>query len=80
MKFLVAKLFENRFIFKLSVFFVSLNGSRFHSAGFSTRDARLILVVLNFMLFSHPCFQKSFLNILILDLSEVRLSLNSLKY
>ena len=69
-----------RLALKLSVFFVSLNGLRFHSAGFSTQDARLIVVVLKFMLFSVPRFQKSFLNILILDLSEVRLSLNSLKY
>ena len=70
MKFLVAKLFENRFIFKVSMFFVSLNGSRFHSAGFSTRGTRLILLVLKFIHFSRPRFQISFLNILILALSE----------
>ena len=71
---------KNRFIFKVSMFFVSLNGSRFHSAGFSTRGTRLNLLVLKFILFSRPRFQISFLNILIFALSEVTLSLTSLKY
>ena len=40
----------------------------------------MILLVLKFIQFSRPRFQISFLNILILALSEVRLSLTSLKY